>query len=153
MPTATLTLWGEDECQRLHDATLVLLANTGVEVLNHPPSLAAYRDLGGRVNGNRVRLDASLVDAALKDAPRSWSWKPRGGDTAALELRNGEVYFGTGSDCLFTRDLHTGERRRTKLADIEAMAALSEKLDNIDFVMSMGIPEDVPPKSTTSPSS
>ena len=29
-------------------------------------------------------------------------------------------------------------------ADVEGMAALCEKLPNIDFVMSMGLPEDAP---------
>jgi trimethylamine--corrinoid protein Co-methyltransferase len=144
MPTATLTLWGEEELRRLHEATLTLLDDVGVEVLNHEPSLTAFRELGARIDGSRVYLDAQLVESALNAAPSSWMLRPRGGETAQLELRNGQVYFGTGSDCLYTRDLHTLERRRTRLADIEAMAALGERLGNIDFVMSMGVPEDVP---------
>ena len=54
------------------------------------------------------------------------------------------TYFGTGSDCLYVRDPESGLRRRALVADIHGMAALSELLPNIDFVMSMGLPEDVP---------
>jgi trimethylamine--corrinoid protein Co-methyltransferase len=144
MPSATLTVWGKDECRRLHEATLTLLADVGVEVLQHERSLELYRALGARVEGTRVRLDPELVDAALASAPREWLLKPRGGDGQPLILRDGEVYFGTGSDCLYVRDADTAERRRARLADTEGMAALAEKLPNIDFVMSMGSPEDVP---------
>ena len=66
------------------------------------------------------------------------------GEAGSLTLQSGNMYFGTGSDCLFFRDVLTGERRRTSNADIEALAALCERLPNIDFVMSMGTPFDVP---------
>ena len=53
-------------------------------------------------------------------------------------------YCGTGSDVLYVCDHDTRERRRVRKADVEGMAALCEKLPHIDFVMSMGLPEDVP---------
>ena len=53
-------------------------------------------------------------------------------------------YCGTGSDVLYVCDPETRERRRVRRADVEGMAALCEKLPNIDFVMSMGLPEDAP---------
>jgi len=91
-----------------------------------------------------VRLSAQMVAQALETAPRSWLLKPRGGHTSPLELKDGNSYFGTGSDVLFVRDPDTHERRRVRKADVEGMAALCERLPNIDFVMSMGLPEDVP---------
>ena len=54
------------------------------------------------------------------------------------------TYCGTGSDVLYVCDPDTRERRRVRRADVEGMAALCEKLPNIDFVMSMGLPEDAP---------
>ena len=141
MPKATLTVWGEAECSRLHTATLELLASVGVEV-RHEPALAMLQRGGADVQGRRVRLPARLVDEALRSAPRTWPLKPRGGDTRPLMLRDGEVYFGTGSDVLWVRDPQSGERRRARRADVEGMAALCERLPNIDFVMSMGLPED-----------
>ena len=50
-----------------------------------------------------------------------------------------------GSDTIFTFDVETGERRRTTAQDVEDIAQLCDALDNIDFIMSMGNPSDVPP--------
>jgi len=138
-----LTVWGDDDCRRLHAATLELLADTGVEVM-YEPALQLLQAAGADVQKRRVRLPPRLVDEAIAKAPREWLLRPRGGETEPLVLRDGEMYFGTGSDVLYTRDPDTGERRRARLADVESMAALCEQLPNIDFVMSMGLPEDLP---------
>ena len=143
MPKASLTVWGEAECRRLHEATLDLLADVGVEV-RYEPALALFQAAGCSVDGRRVRIPARAVEEALASAPREWRLKPRGGETEPLVLRDGEVHFGTGSDVLYVRDPESGERRRVRRADVEGMAALCEKLPNIDFVMSMGLPEDAP---------
>ena len=45
---------------------------------------------------------------------------------------------------LYIADPETHERRRVRKADVEGLAALCERLPHIDFVMSMGLPEDVP---------
>jgi trimethylamine---corrinoid protein Co-methyltransferase len=145
MPAATLTLWNDADCTRLHEATLKLLADVGVEVLQDEASLRLYAELGADVRGTRVRFTPELVDAALATAPREWVVKPRGGDTAPIVLRDGEVYWGTGSDCLYVSDPDTHERRRAVLADIEGMAALVERLPHMDFAMTMASPEDVDP--------
>jgi trimethylamine--corrinoid protein Co-methyltransferase len=142
MSAARITVWSEDDCRRVHDATLTILAETGIDV-RHPPALEVFAAAGGRVDGARVRLDAAVVDKALASAPRTWTVRSRGRDEV-LELVNGNTYFGTGSDCLFYRDPDTGERRRVRCADVEAMAALCEQLPHIDFVMSMGLPDDAP---------
>ncbi|HET6496510.1 MAG TPA: trimethylamine methyltransferase family protein [Thermoleophilia bacterium] len=143
MSKATLTVWSEAECRRLHAATLQLLEEVGVEVM-HEPALEMFQAAGATVQERRVRIPGRLVDAALRSAPRSWLLRPRGGDTGPLDLRDGEVHFGTGSDVLYVRDPQNGERRRARRADVEGMAALCEQLPNIDFVMSMGLPEDAP---------
>jgi trimethylamine--corrinoid protein Co-methyltransferase len=143
MGTARLVVWDEKECATVHEATLRLLAETGVEV-RYAPALDVLSKAGAQVEGTRVRLSAQMVAQALETAPRSWLLKPRGGHTSPLELKDGNSYFGTGSDVLFVRDPDTHERRRVRKADVEGMAALCERLPNIDFVMSMGLPEDVP---------
>ena len=87
MPQARLTVWGEAECRRLHEATLELLADTGVEV-RYEPALELFRAAGARSTAARAP-PGRLVDEALASAPREWLVKPRGGDTAPLVLRDG----------------------------------------------------------------
>jgi trimethylamine---corrinoid protein Co-methyltransferase len=141
---ATIRVWNSEECERVHQATLTVLAECGVEVL-YEPALKRFQDAGARVEGTRVRLRAEMVAAALESAPRSWQVKSRGRDDV-LELKDGNTYFGTGSDCLYIMDPDTGLRRRAVVSDTEDLAVLCEKLGNIDYVMSMGFPENVPPE-------
>jgi trimethylamine--corrinoid protein Co-methyltransferase len=139
---ATLRVWDDDACSRVHQASLTLLERTGVEMKDER-ARALCAAAGATVEGTRVRIPAALVDDALASAPRSWQLRPRGGATAPLELRDGAGYFGSGPDCLYVSDPETGERRRSLLADVEDAARVSERLPNIDFVMSMALPGDV----------
>jgi trimethylamine--corrinoid protein Co-methyltransferase len=136
-------VWNAEESERVHQATLRVLSECGVEVL-YGPALKRFAEAGAQVEGTRVRLSAEMVAAALASAPRTWLVESRGRDEV-LELKDGATYFGTGSDCLYVTDPDTGERRRAVVDDIEHLAALCEHLDNVDFVMSMGFPENVPP--------
>jgi trimethylamine---corrinoid protein Co-methyltransferase len=140
---ARLTIWDDAACRRVHEATLQVLAETGIEV-RYAPAADVFARAGAEVDGTRVRIPAELVEAAIKNAPRDWTIKPRGGETEPLVLDAAHTYCGTGSDVLYVRDPETRERRRVRRADVEGMAALCEKLPNIDFVMSMGLPEDAP---------
>lgn len=152
MPSARLTVWDDATCWRVHEATLALLEETGVEV-RHEGVRKLLAGAGARLDGARARIPAGLVDEALQAAPRRFSLRARGaggdgharrGETGALALADGRSYFGTGSDCVYIADPDSGERRRVVQGDIEGMAALCERLPGIDFVMSMGLPSDVP---------
>jgi len=142
MASTTLVAWTDEECERIHDATLTVLRDVGVDV-KYEPAIEALRELGARVEGQRVFLDEALVARALETAPSRWEVQARSAQGTGLILDNDHSYFGTGSDCLYFADPAEG-RRRVRLPDVEAMAALCEKLEAIDFVMSMGLPEDVP---------
>ena len=136
-----LEVWDAAACQRVHDAAVEVLERCGVEV-HYEPALELFAAAGAHVDGSRVRIGRDLVAGALQSAPGSWTVKSRGRDEV-VQLRDGAgPYYGTGSDCLYVTDPETRERRRARVADVEAMASTCEKLPNIDFVMSMGLPED-----------
>ena len=122
MNRATFRIWDDDACRRIHEASLTVLARTGIEMKDERArELCAAA--GAAVEGSRVRIPTALVDAALASAPRSWTLRPRGGDTTPLELRDGAGYSGSGPDCLYVSDPETGERRRALLADVETRRA------------------------------
>ena len=141
MRHATLNVWDAEACRRVHEASLRLLGGTGVDV-KHERARELCAAAGALVDGRRVRLPAELVDRALASAPRRSTLYPRGGDTAPLELVQGATWFGTGPDSLYVADPDTGARRRADLAYVTAAAGLVERLPNMDFAMSMGLPED-----------
>ena len=142
MNHATLRVWDDDACRRVHEASLRLLAGTGVD-MKHERARELCAGAGAAVDGRRVRLPAELVEQALATVPRGWRLRPRGGDSAPLELAPGNTYFGTGPDCLYVTDPRNGARRRAHLSDVTAAAIVVDRLPNLDFAMSMGLPDDV----------
>jgi trimethylamine--corrinoid protein Co-methyltransferase len=129
-------------CDAVHRATLELLEGTGVEVQNEE-ALALLAAAGARIEGTRVRIPGALVDDALAAAPRNIALTSRG-PAPGLELSAGPVYYGTGSDCIYVHGPGARDRRQGALDDVEQMAALQEKLGNIDFVLSMVHPHELP---------
>ncbi len=61
-----------------------------------------------------------------------------------MNLDGEAVYFGSGSDTLHYLDPRTGERRDFTVQDLADCVRVCDGLPEIDFVMSMGIPRDVP---------
>ena len=136
----------DDQCERLHDATLRVLERTGL-IVDEPEGLELLCRAGAAVDGNRVRIPAKLVDWALSVAPREVTLYGRDGEPA-LRCGGYEYSFGAGSDCMYCFDHRTGERRRAVLADVVESARVQDACENLDFVMSLFTPSDVTPEAT-----
>ena len=137
-----MRVWQDSETAEVAEATLDILRICGVEV-RHPRALALLAQAGAQIEGTRVRFPAELVKRALDSAPACVTVGARG-SSLPLELGRGHSYFGTGPDCLYVTPSSGESRRRAVVADVQAMAALCQQLEHIDFVMSMGLPEDTP---------
>jgi trimethylamine--corrinoid protein Co-methyltransferase len=133
----------DEQVRELHYATLEILRNTGVKMQDSQGRellLAA----GAWESGDRIKIPEYLVTDAIDKAPSQIPMCDRLGNlTMPLEL--GKVFFGSGSDTTFTLDPETRERRRSTAQDVRNMAIVGDALKNIDFVMSMANPSDVPP--------
>lgn len=133
----------DEQCQKLHEAALEILDRTGVR-LHHQPAVDLLKSGGARVSeGNRVRIPPKLVEQALDTVPKQVTLFNREGESA-IPMKGHRTYFGTGSDCLNILDHRTGDRRQPVLSDIVDGITLCDALPNIDFVMSMFLPVDVP---------
>ena len=134
----------DEQVEAIHRASLDILGRTGI-VVKHEEARRLLLAAGAWESEGRIKLPERLVTEAIASAPSRIPMHNRlGALTMPLEL--GKVFFGTGSDCIFTIDLETGERRRTTAEDVERIARLSDGLDQIDFVMSMAHPSEVPPE-------
>ncbi|GAK59624.1 trimethylamine methyltransferase [Candidatus Vecturithrix granuli] len=133
----------ERECQKLHWASLEILERTGAR-LHHQPAIDLLKKAGASVSdGNRVRIPSTLVENALNTAPSEITLYNRHGEPV-IPIEGFRSFFGTGSDCLHILDHRTGERRQPLLQDVVEGMTLCDALPNIDFVMGMFLPEDVP---------
>ncbi|MBS3737091.1 trimethylamine methyltransferase family protein [Candidatus Bipolaricaulota bacterium] len=132
----------EQEKNKVFNKALYVLEKVGVEI-RHDEALNLLGEAGARVEDSRVYLKPYHVEEALRSAPKYVPIYDRDGELA-LELGSAENYFGPGSDNPSTVDLETGERRQSKLSDVKNFSLLVDALPNMDFLMSMALPQDVP---------
>ncbi len=138
-----LSMLSRDDCDLIHRASCQILSRTGVKVYN-ARGLELLQAAGAAVDGELARIPPALVEWALQSVPHSFKLYQRGTQTVALELDGQHCYFGPGSDTLRYLDPRTGQRRDYRLKDVADCIRLCDALPDIGFVMSVGIPRDVP---------
>jgi len=140
-------LFSDAQLDEIHLASLEILRRTGVRV-HEAESLALLQAAGCFISdANLVKFPAAVLEQALDRAPSRLVLCRRTGQPQ-LYLEGHRSYFGTGSDLPNTRDLETGQRRLSLLSDVENTARLVDFLPNLDFVMSMALPSDVPAETS-----
>lgn len=140
----SVRMLSDEQIEVIHFTSLDILSRTGI-LVKHEGARRLLLEAGAWESDGRIKIPERLVTEALASAPSRIPMYNRLGElTMPLEL--GKVFFGTGSDCIFTIDVETGERRRTTADDVERIARLTDGLDQIDFVMSMAHPSEVPPE-------
>jgi trimethylamine--corrinoid protein Co-methyltransferase len=121
---------------------MAILEQTGLNV-HHAGMRRRLAAAGARVGDElRVRIPPALVEQALRTARKDVVIYDRLG-RPAMSFGPHKIYFGTGSDLVFTRDLETGERRPSTLDDAGRAARLCDALPEMDFVMSMALPRNI----------
>jgi len=132
-----------DQIKALHAASLEIMERTGMRFFDEE-ALGLFRKAGCHIiDGNIVRIPSKLVGWAQSTAPGNINIYNRNRE-CAMQLGGDRTYFGVGSDCMSIYDLKSGEHRKAVLDDVVNGVRLVDALSNIDFVMSMFLPLDVP---------
>lgn len=145
MPLATpqFQMLNRSQCEQIHLAALEILRRSGVRV-HQDEALSLLQEAGALVGENNlVKIPASLVEWALRQAPSRIGLCSRGSNRVVAPLEARHVSFGPGSDCPNYLDPKSGESRLFNTADVSACIRLVDALPELSFVMSMGIPSDL----------
>jgi trimethylamine--corrinoid protein Co-methyltransferase len=141
MTSAHYARMGQQECEKIHEASLEILNRIGIDV--HDEEAKALLVKGGaRAEGIRVYIPEYMVIRALSTVPKNIILYDRNGKVA-MRAGGYNTYYGGGSDCLNILDHRDGRRRKPRLSDVKEAAILMDALPEIDFVMSAFLPEDV----------
>jgi trimethylamine--corrinoid protein Co-methyltransferase len=133
----------QEQIETLHAASLEIMNRTGMRFFNQE-AVDLFKHAGCRISdGNIVHIPSKLVERAQSTAPETITIYDRNQETA-MQLVGDRTYYGVGSDCMSTYDLESGEHRRAVLQDVVNGVRLVDALPNMDFVMSMFLPSDVP---------
>jgi len=136
----------EEQIQEIHRASLEILETVGVRLL-HEGAVDLLRNAGCRIKGDNVaQIPNWLVEESIRSAPsRITMYSQDGQEAMRLEGRN--IHFGLGTDLISTQDLQTGKNRPTRLLDVVNAARVADYCEEIDFIASFGLPNDVPTNS------
>jgi len=139
-----LDLFTDDQIDRLHRATLDVLARVGIE-LRSVRLVRALGDAGARIDPDdlRVRFPAEMVEEALRRAPRSYLMAARDpGCDVVLDGENGYLTLdGCAAEIV---DLETGARRPSTKADLELATRLADAVPEVTIMWQPVAARDAP---------
>jgi trimethylamine--corrinoid protein Co-methyltransferase len=144
-----LKVLSEQEILDIHNASLEILQQCGVKVLNGR-MLAFLKEKGLAVDdeARTVVFTRACVEDALGRTPARFEVFDRNGEFAfVLGDRNPKI--AAGHNAVFWVDSQTGKRRESTVADVELFTRICDRLECIDMVGVPVMPQDVPnPKAT-----
>lgn len=132
----------EAQVGQIHEASLTILARTGVEV-ESPSMRRRFQKAGAEIEGSRVRLQWDLIERAIDQAPERILLAGRAQEHD-LVLEGKRVHVGTGGAALQVLDFETGVLRRALLRDVADAARLVDALEHLHFYLIPVYPTDVP---------
>lgn len=141
----SVDLLSPDELDQLHEATLQVLADTGVTVRS-ASVLAALAERGASVDAERslVKFPAAMVEAALASAPKSYLLAGRD-PVVDMTLDRTAGYLCVEGGLPEVIDLETGVLRKPMYQDLVDATRLSDATDEISYLWPCTAISDVPP--------
>ena len=137
-----LNVLTRDQCEEILLSAQEVLARTGVTVLDDE-AREVMKKAGCWIDGVKVKIPSGVVRRALQSVPnRVTLCNSRTGSRDVL-LESNNAYFGTGSDTPYTIDPYSGDRVRSTRESVGRACKVIDALPNLDFVMSLGIVQDV----------
>lgn len=145
-PRPAFDILTQDELERVHQATLQVLANTGVNVRSDHV-LKRLADGGATVDFEKslARFPASMVEAALEAAPKSYLLASRDA-SVDLTLDRSRGYICVEGGLPEIVDLDTGDLRPPTYRDLVDATRLADSLDEISYLWPCTTISDVPPQ-------
>lgn len=138
----------EQEIIMIHEASVKILENTGVQILSKKV-LELLDSKGAIVDYDKktARMPARLIEACLKTVPRTFELYNRDLNKK-LTIGNLVPRCASGHNAIYMIDAGSNTRRSSTLRDVEDFALVSDKLEDIDIVGVPVMPQDVTAKAT-----
>jgi len=136
----SLRVLSEEEKAQVHERTLKILSETGVQV-NTEKGRQYLKDAGGEVDENTkiVKFPSTLVEESLRLAPKQFPLGARrpGWD---LLMNSGECTLMPDGEGITVIDRKTGELRPTTYDDWLESTRLIDALDEVGVYWAMAVP-------------
>ena len=144
-PQMRIKTFAEQEIEKIHEATGVVLHKTGVR-FPCQKALDIFAQAGADVDFKTeiVKIQPDLLVQTLAKAPAEFVMGSRGSQALDVNLDGTKIYGGTSGTGTVTVDLDTRKRRPSVKKDIAMMARISDYLPSISFYWPMVAARDCP---------
>jgi len=144
-PEMQIKTVARQDLDRIHAATLTILAETGVR-FPLSGALDIFSKAGADVDKKSqiVKIPPDILMAALENVPMKITMGSRGSKDTDAILDGTKTYCGTAGTGISTVDLDTGQKRPATFTDTAMMARVADSLPSIGFYWPMVAPLDKP---------
>jgi trimethylamine--corrinoid protein Co-methyltransferase len=137
-------LLNEEDCERILNATVRILRDTGVRVRSER-ALSVFKEGGCKVEKDIVKIPRDVLDDCIQKAPAKVVFCSRDKEHD-LVVEDRKVFFGNVGGCIATYDLETREKRETRKQDIANFAKIVDYLSEMDYYHIACVANDVDPR-------
>ncbi|KJS23576.1 MAG: trimethylamine methyltransferase [Clostridiaceae bacterium BRH_c20a] len=142
MPVPCWRVLAEKDIELIHETTLAILKNTGIEV-RYEPALETFKKAGARVEGQRVFLSSKLMETELKNAPKQFTLHARN-PAKNVKIGGAHTVLVPGYGAPFVTDQEKGKRKAT-FHDYENFSKLAGASPNLSMTGGVLVePNDLP---------
>lgn len=141
---AILSFLSDDEIERIHEASLRILKETGVKI-NSEKVRKLLAENGAVVNDTIVKIPRSLVEEAIKRAPKEITLGAREPKCDLKIPSNDLPFIATSGFSPFVEDFETGKKRRSTGSDLKDFAIIGDYLNTVDYFWPTVVPGEMPP--------
>lgn len=132
------------ELETIHETSLRVLEEVGVDFRDEEALRIFGRNANATVEDGRVHLSRQLVEWAINKSPGKFTLRARN-STYDLPLGEGRVHYTSAFGATFVCDAEKQIYRQATLRDLAAYVLLADKLENVHYVLTPFIPQDIPP--------
>ena len=143
----TLRVLTELECDQIEETTFRLLEEVGIR-LQHKLAMEMLQGQGCCIQGDRGLIPREVVAWGLANVNRNAFFRSADGSNEVVLGQDRFLTHNGGSVPNF-EDLETGKRRPAKLQDLIQGTRILDALPNIDVVIPLVGPQDVPEELMT----
>ena len=139
----TMTILSSEQVERIHNASLQVLWQTGAEI-KHEPTLKMLNEAGAKIDLENCRayLPAELIESCISRATNRVVLQARNSEKDLVLEPDGELYFRSFGGPDHIVDMYTGQRREINSNDLKEWTTIVDALPNVNYCMGI-YPNDV----------
>lgn len=143
VPNLRLEILSKEDVEAIHEASLKILEEVGVQVPNDDV-VNALKNMGCEVDwrASIVKIPENVVVEMVEKASKSFTIYSR--SSRSVTFGDGKFKVLSSGGMMNVVNPLTGERRAATLKDVVNAVKLGDILENIDIVGSLFVPQDVP---------